>query len=68
MFIYIENGTSYRTIVRFSSTMYIKNRRYSSELRGCGSLQPLCNLIGKCDEVGYFSYTYRYQQGVNRKE
>jgi len=40
--------------------MYIKNRRNSSKFKGCSSLQLLRDLIGKCDEVAYFSrYTNR---------
>ena len=37
--------------------MYMQNRRISSGIKGCSSLQLLSNLIGKCDEIAYFSYT-----------
>ena len=49
-------------------TMYIKNRRDSNKIKGCSSLQLLCNLIGKCDEVAYFSYTKRYKQAEEKRQ
>jgi len=42
--------------------MYIKNRRDSDKFKGCSPLQPLCDLIEKCNEVANFSYTSRCVQ------
>jgi predicted aconitase len=41
--------------------MYKNNSRYSRKFRGCSPLQLSCNLTGKCYEVGYYSYTNRWQ-------
>jgi len=40
--------------------MYIKNRRNSSKIKGCSSLQVHRKLIQMCFEIGNFSYTERY--------
>ena len=41
--------------------LYIKNRRDSSNLKGCSPLQFYGNSIGKCHEVAYFAYTKRWR-------
>jgi len=41
----------------FSSTMYKNNSRVSSKFKVCSPLQLSCNLTGKCNAVGYYSYT-----------
>ena len=55
---------SYR---RLSSTMYKNNSQNSSKFKGCSPLQLSCNLIGKCNAIGYYSYTNRYEQ-FNKKK
>ena len=40
--------------------MYKNNSRDSSKFNDCSPFQLSCNLTGKCHEVGYYSYTYRY--------
>lgn len=39
--------------------MYKNNSRNSSEIKDCSPLKFLCNLTGKCNAVGYYSYTSR---------
>ena len=39
--------------------MYVKIMQDRSMSKGCSSLQLLCNLIGKCDELAYISLTKR---------
>jgi hypothetical protein len=39
--------------------MYKNNSRDISKFEGCSPLQLLCNLTGKCNAVGYYSYTQR---------
>ncbi len=39
--------------------MYKNNSRDSSIFKGCSPLQLSCNLIGKCNAIGYYSYTKR---------
>jgi len=41
--------------------MYKNNSRNSSKFKGCSPLQLSCNLIGKCHEIGYYSYTNRWR-------
>jgi len=36
------------------------NCRDGNTLKVCSSLQLSCNLTGKCNAVGYYSYTDRY--------
>ena len=43
--------------------MYKNNSRDSSKFKGCSPLQLSCSLTGKCNAVGYYSYTKRYRQG-----
>ena len=62
MFNYVENSTSYRTIVRFSSTLYKNNSRDSGKFKGCSPIQLLCNLTGMKPAIGYYSYTDRSKQ------
>ena len=40
-------------------TLYIKNRRNSNKFKGFSNLQSLCCLIGECNKVAYYLYTYR---------
>jgi hypothetical protein len=42
--------------------MYKNNSRDSSKFKGCSPLQLTCKLTGKCNEVGYYSYTKRWLQ------
>ncbi len=39
--------------------MYKNNSRDSSKIKGCSPLQLSCNLTGKGNAVGYYSYTKR---------
>ena len=39
--------------------MYKNNSRDSSEFKGFSPLQLLCNLTGKCNASGYYSYSNR---------
>ncbi len=39
--------------------MYKNNSRFSSKFKGCSPLQLSCNLIGKYNAIGYYSYTNR---------
>ena len=41
------------------TTMYIKNKRNSSSIKICSSLEPSCKLKVLCFEIGNFSYTHR---------
>jgi len=43
--------------------MYIQNRRDSSKINGCSTLQLLNGLIGLKPAIACFAYTYRY--GLN---
>ena len=38
--------------------MYKNNSLYSSKLKGCTSLQLLCNLTEKYHTLGYYYYTH----------
>jgi hypothetical protein len=44
-----------------SITMYKNNSRDVSKFKGCSPLQLSYNLIGLKSEIGYYSYTYRWQ-------
>jgi len=48
------------------TTMYKNNSRDSSKIKGCSPLQLSCNLTGKCNAVGYYSYTKRCSQFKKR--
>ena len=37
--------------------MYIKNKRDSSDIKGCSPFEPSCKLKVFCFEIAYFSYT-----------
>ena len=39
--------------------MYKNNSRDSSEFKGFSPLQLFCNLTGKCNAIGYYSYSNR---------
>ncbi len=39
--------------------MYKNNSRDSSSIKGFSPLQFSCNLTGKCNAIGYYSYTHR---------
>ena len=56
------NQLSYLPLGRFSSTMYIKNKRDSSNIKACSPFELSCKLKVLCFEIAYFSYTYRYVQ------
>jgi hypothetical protein len=47
-------------------TMYIKNRRDSSNIKGCSPLQLLCNLIGNRPQSATFHTATRYAQAVKK--
>ncbi len=38
--------------------MYKNNSRFSSKLKGCSPLKPLCNLTENKPAIGYYSYTH----------
>jgi hypothetical protein len=40
--------------------MYKNNSRDSSDFKGCSLLQLSCDLTGKCNAFGYYSYTNRW--------
>jgi hypothetical protein len=46
--------------------MYIQNRRDGSKFKGCSPQQLSCKLTGKCNAVGYYSYSNRYQEAQER--
>jgi len=39
--------------------MYIKNKRNSSNIKTCSSLELSCKLKDLCFEIAYFSYANR---------
>ena len=47
------------------TTIYIKNKRDSSNIEVCSLFELSCKLKYLCFETAYFSYTKRYMQ-VNK--
>ena len=46
--------------------MYKNNSQDISKFKGCIPLQLSCKLKGKCHAIGYYSYTKRWQQAIEK--